>query len=73
MAMIVYSSVMAEVLYTTTDIAEMMNVHITTVQKWIQRGELRAVKGGSGHRAPWVVRSADLNRFKKTYAARSRK
>ena len=38
--------------YTVVELADFFRVHVTTVRRWIARGELRAIRlpGGGGYR-----------------------
>ena len=50
---------MSEIYYTAEQIAEMLHMHVKTVQRYIREGKLRAVKIGKS----WRVSGHDLSVF----------
>ena len=56
-----------ERLWTVTEIAERLDVHITTVQNWIRKGHFPgALKKGPGKTSPWVIPQSSLDAFEKS-------
>jgi excisionase family DNA binding protein len=49
---------MADELLTTGQVADLLNVHAQTVRRWIENGNLRAIRLPSG---VWRVRRSDLD------------
>lgn len=52
---------------TTDAIAQDLDVHVNTVQRWLQTGELKGTRIGPGQRGVWLVSKKDYKHFKRSY------
>jgi excisionase family DNA binding protein len=54
-------------LYTPNEVAEMLRVDVSTVNKWHKRGEIKGIKLGSYKNSPLRIPESEVRRISEGY------